>query len=90
MPIDYKLVANRVVDYTLKGIDYLLAGKDSKKPAYAYSFAGLGFPDPELYKTPSAKGPSIDERVRAYYSTPVPPTGLMTAKEALFKLLYML
>ena len=91
MPIDYKLFAKKAVDYTLKGIDSILVWKEKNKPPYAHAFAGVEFPDPTLYKpkTHSARGPSIDESVRANYSTPVPQTGQMTAKEALYKLLML-
>ncbi|MBI2141562.1 hypothetical protein HYU16_04010 [Candidatus Woesearchaeota archaeon] len=86
MHIGYKL-ATRAIDLAVKGIDKYLVGKNYGRPALAFASPGTNFaPDPKLYRNEQTP-PSLDARVRAYYSTPdVQTSHLPTAREMLYKL----
>ena len=88
MTIDYRLTAKKAIDSAMRGID-LLVSKDNKRPAYAFAIPSSRSeaPDPALYKPRQNNAPALDDRVRAYYSTPAPPTNLPTAREMLHRLI---
>ena len=83
MPIDYKLAA-MVIDRAMKRIDYVI-GND-KRPVLAFAGPGSSGSNPELYRKHD-NTPTLDARVRAYYSTPEPITNIPTAREVLYRLL---